>query len=240
MQIDVQISEPSRLYVIGDIHGRADLLDRMIDAIARDLQSDPASNCLTVTLGDYVDRGPASRDVINCLMQNPFPTPYIALKGNHEVLFEEFLANPSTGDQWGQWGGMETVHSYGVDPVPMMMGRGCEVTARALAAAIPPEHSGFLSTLRSSLTVGRYFLCHAGLRPGVALHLQEERDLLWIRAEFLGCKEDFGKIIVHGHTPVEEPEVRRNRINIDTGAYITGRLTCAVLENERVRFLTAV
>jgi serine/threonine protein phosphatase 1 len=120
-----------------------------------------------------------------------------------------------------------------------MRGRNYEQAAEALRAALAPLHVAFLAELKSSVTVGRYFLCHAGVRPGVPLARQREDDLLWIRDEFLGSGMDFGKIVVHGHTPSEEPEIRPNRINVDTGAFMTGRLTCAVLEGAQVRFLVA-
>jgi serine/threonine protein phosphatase 1 len=106
-----------------------------------------------------------------------------------------------------------------------------------LRIALSPEHMKFLAALKTSLFVGRYFLCHAGVRPGVPLERQSEEDLLWIRDEFLSSRMDFGKVVVHGHTPVEEPEVLPNRINIDTGAFATGRLTCVVLEGENHRFI---
>jgi calcineurin-like phosphoesterase family protein len=233
------ISERGRLYAIGDIHGRADLLDRMIEAIARDLTSDPIDECLTVTLGDYIDRGPESRGVLDRLARNPFPTDYVALKGNHEALFEQFLREPSVADHWRRLGGLETLHSYGVAVGTMMAGRDYQHGADALRAAVPAAHLAFLGSLKLSLTLGRYFLCHAGVRPGVPLARQSERDLLWIRDEFLASTADFGKIVVHGHTPNEAPEVLPNRINVDTGAFMTGRLTCVVLEADRTRFLSA-
>jgi serine/threonine protein phosphatase 1 len=119
-----------------------------------------------------------------------------------------------------------------------MVGRGYEQTAKQLEAAMTPAHRDFLASLRTSFVSGRYFFCHAGVRPGIPLERQSENDLLWIRDEFLNAAMDFGKIVVHGHTPVAEPDVRRNRINIDTGAFATGRLTCVVLEGESRRFLT--
>ena len=238
-KIKSPLPEPRRLYVIGDIHGRADLLDRMVAGIARDLDSRPIEDPLTVTLGDYIDRGPNSRGVIDRLARNPFPTDFIALKGNHEALFATFLRDPSTAAHWRRVGGLETLHSYGVDVGPLMRGRDYEAAAQALLAAVPPEHFAFLAALRGPLTIGRYFLCHAGVRPGIPLEGQSEDDLLWIRDEFLDSTTDFGKIVVHGHTPAEEPELLPNRINVDTGAFMTGRLTCAVLEEEKVRFLSA-
>ena len=231
--------EPRRLYAIGDVHGHADLLDRMIEAIARDLGDVPGGNCLTVTLGDYLDRGPDSWRVIDRLAHNPFPTWFIPLKGNHEALLDRFLAEPEIAAQWRHYGGLETLHSYGVDVSHVMRGKYYEAAAEALAEALPASHREFLASLSPSLSAGRYFLCHAGVRPGVALDRQSEDDLLWIREEFLGSRANFGKIVVHGHTPVEEPEIRPNRINVDTGAFMTGRLTCVVLEGERIRFLTA-
>jgi serine/threonine protein phosphatase 1 len=230
--------EQGRLYVIGDIHGRSDLLDRMIAAIARDLEANPVEESLTVTLGDYIDRGPDSRGVLDRLIKNPFPTKFIALKGNHELMFESFLRDPSIADQWRRFGGLETLISYGVPVGSLMLGKDYEQAAQALKAAVPRAHLEFIGALRTSLSVGQYFLCHAGIRPGVALEHQSADDLLWIRGPFLDSRADFGKIVVHGHTPAERPEVLANRINIDTGAYMTNRLTCVALGREPVRFLS--
>jgi len=231
--------EPRRVYVIGDIHGRADLLDRMIAAIAGDLTARPCDQCLTVTLGDYIDRGADSRGVVERLARNPFPTRFVALKGNHEDLLATFLANPASAEVWRRNGGLETLFSYGVDVAPLMRGRDYDRAADALRAALPAAHVAFFAALPLTLTAGRYFLCHAGVRPGIPLARQSEDDLLWIRGEFLDSTADFGKIVVHGHTPTPEPELLPNRINVDTGAFMTGRLTCAVLEEAEVRFLTA-
>jgi serine/threonine protein phosphatase 1 len=233
------IPPPDRLYVIGDIHGRADLLECMIEQLHSDLEKYPIGNCLTVTIGDYIDRGMKSRDVLDRLAGNPFPTAFIPLKGNHEDLFETFLRDPSIGGRWRRLGGLETLHSYGVDVGPLMRGKDYEAAAEALRSAVPQAHLDFLASLNTALIVGRYFLCHAGVCPGVPLLQQREEDLLGIRERFLNSNADFGKIVVHGHTPVEAPEILPNRINIDTGAFMTGRLTCVVLEEERVRFLTA-
>ena len=228
--------EAARIYAIGDIHGRLDLLERAIVAIERDVEEHGAA-ALTVTLGDYIDRGPASRGVLDRLAVNPFPTPYVALKGNHEAIMESFLEDPATGPHWRELGGLETLHSYGISVGRFMMGGNFEDAALALRAALKPSHTGFLQSLKTSHSHGRYFLCHAGVRPGVPLDRQDERDLLWIRGEFLNSDADFGKIVVHGHTPGEEPDVRPNRINIDTAAFATGRLTCIALEPDGHRFL---
>jgi serine/threonine protein phosphatase 1 len=227
----------TRIYVIGDIHGRSDLLDRMVDAISRDLQANPSSDCVTVTLGDYIDRGPDSRGVLDRLVRNPFPTDFVALKGNHEALLEMFLNDPAVAEHWRRLGGLETLHSYRVPVSQLMIGANYEQAAAALEEAVPDEHFKFLASLKTSAITGKYFLCHAGVRPGVPLERQNVEDLLWIRDEFLKSPVNFGRIIVHGHTPSEQPELLPNRINIDTGAFATGRLTCVVLESAQPRFL---
>jgi serine/threonine protein phosphatase 1 len=203
------------------------------------MEKAPVAGALTVTLGDYIDRGPNSRGVLECLVHNPFPTQYVPLKGNHEELLEGFLEDPSIGSRWRRLGGLETLHSYGVPVSPLMLGKGYEEAAELLRSAIPEEHLQFVSSLKSSASSRCFFLCHAGVRPGIPLERQSAEDLLWIRDEFLTSKMDFGKRVVHGHTPVDWPEVLPNRINIDTGAYATGRLTCLILEGEQHRFLFA-
>ena len=140
---------------------------------------------------------------------------------------------------WQHLGGLETLHSFGVRVAPLIGGRNFDQAAEELRAALSPEQMKFLGSLKMSLTSGRYFLCHAGVRPGVPLDKQSDDDLLWIRDEFLKSDVDFGKIVVHGHTPTLEPQVQPNRINIDTGAFATGRLTCVVLEDGAHRFITA-
>jgi len=227
----------ARCYVIGDIHGRLDLLDSMIELIARDVAHGEANHLLTVTLGDYVDRGPNSKEVLDRLATNPFSTPYVALKGNHELMLEQFLEDPSTAEHWRRFGGLETLRSYGIPVDEVKIGNGFDRACQMLHAAIPKNHLDFLSSLKTSLNLGRFFLCHAGVRPGVPLDSQKVEDLLWVREDFLGSDVDFGKTIVHGHTPCEWPETLPNRINIDTGAYMTGRLTSMVLERQSYRFL---
>jgi serine/threonine protein phosphatase 1 len=134
-------------------------------------------------------------------------------------------------------GGLETLHSYGVPMGDLMLRSGYEQAATALHAAVPDEHFRFLASLRMSIVFDRYFMCHAGVRPGISLDRQSAEDLLWIRDEFLSSRADFGKIVVHGHTPSQRLEILPNRINIDTGAFVTGRLTCAVLGRSEPRFL---
>jgi len=226
-----------RLYVIGDIHGRLDLLDRMIALINLDIRAGDGE-ALIVTLGDYIDRGPNSREVLDRLLQNPFSGKYVALKGNHEALLQAFLDDPTVGADWWRLGGVTTLRSFGIAIKPRMTRRGFAHAAKQLREALSPQQIEFLGSLKRSLVSGRYFLCHAGVRPGVPLDSQNEEDLLWIRDEFLSSEIDFGKIVVHGHTPVGEPEVLANRINIDTGAFLSERLTCAVLEGDGHRFIS--
>ncbi len=230
-------ADDKRLYIIGDIHGRSDLLDRMVNAIYRDIDKHGWRKSLTITLGDYVDRGPDSRGVLDRLARNPFPAEYIALRGNHEALFESFMHHDSDGEFWRQLGGLETLHSYGVPIKNLGVGKGSEEAAEALNAAVPEEHRAFLASLKNSICIDGNFFCHAGVRPNVPLDRQTVDDLYWIRGEFLNSEQDFGKMIIHGHSPHEWPEVKPNRVNIDTGAFATGRLTCLVIEGDCGRFL---
>jgi serine/threonine protein phosphatase 1 len=226
-----------RIYAIGDIHGRADLLEKMLDRIDAHLASKLVRNPIQVFLGDYIDRGPASREVLELLVARDRSFRSVFLKGNHERYLTEFLGNPSILEDWQRLGGLETLISYGVKPTLNADAATQIQLAAALDQALPQSHRQFLGNLESSFTCGDFFFVHAGVRPGVPLNKQREEDLLWIRQDFLLYEEDFSKIIVHGHTPVIEPEVHPNRINIDTGAYATGQLTCLVLEGDKKDFI---
>lgn len=225
-----------RLYAIGDVHGRSDLLDDLFAQIAADLKSAPAS-ALTILLGDYVDRGPDSFGVVARLARGDVPTPFCALRGNHEDVLLRFLDDESLLDSWRRFGGVETLHSYGVDVSDVMRGRGFEKARDALRARMPQEHASFLEETRMFAEYGDYFFVHAGIRPSAPLNRQRAEDMLWIRDEFLNASGAWEKVVVHGHTPVTSPDVRRNRINIDTGAFATGVLTAVVLEGASFRFL---
>jgi serine/threonine protein phosphatase 1 len=223
-----------RIYAVGDVHGRADLLDQVLSRIDADLVG--ASNCrpIQIFLGDYIDRGPSSRMVIDRLIERSRTHEMVCLKGNHETYILEFLHNPAILGEWRQIGGLETLLSYGLrpslsdDPAKQME------LAGALAASLSDHHRQFLRNLLLSFTCGDFFFVHAGVKPGIPLAEQQEKDLLWIRDDFLLCEDGFGKMIVHGHTPVHDPDIRPNRINIDTGAYATGRLTCLIIENDKI------
>ena len=227
-----------RAYAVGDVHGRRDLLVRLCDSIARDLDRASPQEAVLIFLGDYVDRGPDSRGVIEHFLSAELPAPSIFLRGNHEAMLLDFLVDPAIGLQWGRFGGIETLHSYGMDVADLRAGRNLEAVSRRLAEVLPAAHRDFMTGLPLSYSLGQFFFCHAGVRPGVPIPLQQEADLLWIRDEFNESLADFGSIVVHGHTPGEEPVVRPNRVGVDTGAYITGRLTCAVLDAAGLSFLS--
>ncbi|MFI5015886.1 MAG: metallophosphoesterase family protein [Hyphomicrobiales bacterium] len=228
-----------RVYAVGDIHGRADLLEEMQDIIAVHAAHFPPQSVTVVWLGDYVDRGPSSREVIDLLIRFAEQRHRsIFLMGNHEEALLRFLIDPRDGHQWRLFGGIETLASYGVDTGEFRFGRGFGEARTAFLAALPPPHQEFLLSLKFSGSIGDFFFCHAGVRPGVELEAQDPQDLIWIRDEFLYWAHDFGMTIVHGHTPVPEPELWPNRVNVDTGAYATGRLTCAVIEGSDIAFLS--
>ncbi|UPJ51706.1 serine/threonine protein phosphatase [Bradyrhizobium sp. 200] len=226
----------SRVYAIGDVHGRADLLQETFSKIDRHRVAYPIANALEIMLGDYIDRGPSSFDVIELLSMR-VPRGTICLKGNHEAFLLEFLKDPTILNAWQRCGGLETLASYGLEPSLNLSPQDQESLAVSLGERLPAHHYKFLTALPLSFALGDYFFVHAGVRPGVALSNQRAEDLLWIREDFLRYEGSFGKVVVHGHTPVSEPEIRNNRINIDTGAFATGNLTCAVFENDQILFL---
>ena len=229
-----RLPEGLRFYAIGDVHGRADLLDRLLSRIDAHVAAQPATRPVCLFVGDYIDRGPGSRDVINILINCALGREMIFLRGNHDLFVARFLKDPATLQDWSQIGGLETLMSYGLQPTFRPDTGAQDELAQALNAVLPASHRRFLEGLASSFVCGDYFFAHAGVRPGIPLARQSEDDLLWIRDEFLLHEENFEKIVVHGHTPVHEIDIRPNRINIDTGAYATGRLSCLILEGNRV------
>jgi serine/threonine protein phosphatase 1 len=231
------LPEGMRIYAVGDVHGRADLLERAFARIDADLVTRSTIRPIQVFLGDYIDRGPMSRDVLEHLIARGHSHETVFLKGNHETYLVEFLRNPAILEDWQQWGGLETLMSYGLKPSLHPDAKEQTELAAALEQALPKAHQEFLANLPLCSTWGNYFFVHAGVRPHVPLEQQLEKDLLWIRDDFLLHEGDFGKIVVHGHTPVQEPDIRPNRINIDTGAYATGKLTCLVIDQDTVEIL---
>ena len=228
----------TRVYAVGDIHGARALLEEIQALIAADLARRRPARAVVVYLGDYVDRGPDSRGVIDRLIDAPVAgAEPVHLRGNHEALLLDFLDAPATGRLWLANGGMATLRGYGVAPPAAGDAAALAAARDALRRAIPPRHRAFLEALPARHVEGGYCFVHAGIRPGRAIADQAESDLLWIRGDFLDSRADHGLRVVHGHTIVRRPEIRANRIGIDTGAVLTGTLTCAVLEGTGLRWL---
>jgi serine/threonine protein phosphatase 1 len=237
--LPVGLPENHRLYCIGDIHGRLDLLQEVHRKIASDA-SDFDGVKIRVYLGDYVDRGPHSKQVIDCLLENNCPDfKAVFLLGNHEQVLLEFLRNkdPSIAHEWFRFGGLSTLASYGVTVHGAPMVKDVERLQAEFKEKMPAAHLAFFERLVLNYDIGGYFFVHAGVRPKIKLHRQRPEDMLWIREEFLNSDVFHGKVIVHGHSISDEPEIRHNRIGVDTGAYASGKLTCAVFEGVNCRFL---
>ena len=228
-----------RAYAIGDIHGRLDLLDMLIDLIDEDdRRRDPAETVI-IFLGDLIDRGPDSRGVVERAMAlgaSERNTRF--LMGNHEEVFLRAVQGDLRALRMLlRIGGDQTVFSYGIDR-DEYRSLDFEALAAALKVRVPQDHVGFLSGFEPSIELGDYLFVHAGIRPGVAIGQQSVSDMRWIRDEFLRHRDDHGKLIVHGHSVSEEIDVRPNRIGIDTGAYATGRLTAVGLQRSERWFLS--
>jgi len=231
------------VYAVGDVHGNLRLMMQLLSKIEADAEPYDSDRKIIIFLGDIIDRGADSRAVVELLMRDPFCLPAfecVCLKGNHEQVMLDFLDHPETGYAWFQFGGVETLASYGVrvdgntsDPANLYKLRD---EARR---AVCPDHVAFLRTLKTRFSVGDYFFVHAGVRPGISLPRQSVEDLLWIREPFLSSTSFHGKIVVHGHTPYPTLQDHPNRIGIDTGAYATGILTALALRGGGKHFLQA-
>jgi serine/threonine protein phosphatase 1 len=233
--------EQTRIYAIGDIHGRADLLNELHDKILADADGRRFYRKIVVYLGDFIDRGDGSREVIDTLIAEPLAEAGFESKcllGNHERSLLDFLEDTAAGPNWLLYGGGSTLLSYGVG---FSQGNGMDdrwaLIQDRLRDGIPPAHLEFLESLEPGHIEGGYLFVHAGIKPGVALEKQELRDMLWIRNDFLKSHTDHGFCVVHGHTVTDQPEFQANRIGIDTGAYSSGKLTCLVLEGEARRVI---
>ncbi len=231
-----RLPEDLRVYAIGDVHGRADLLKSLFNSIDADLERHPVGRVQQVLLGDYIDRGPASREVIDLILARAAQHDVVALKGNHDAFVIQALHDPAAMGDWLLMHGVETLASYGLTSANVAHSRLSNL-AQAFAAALPESHLEFFRGLKTSFCCGDFFFVHAGVRPGVDLENQVEDDLIWIRQEFLQHEGDFGKTIVHGHTPVRNVERHANRIAIDTAAYATGKLTALVIEGSELRVI---
>ncbi len=229
----------TRVYAVGDIHGQYDLLRRIRRLISEDADASSRGRNVAVYLGDYIDRGPGSREVIETMLNEPLSGfEEIFLKGNHEDFLIRFVADGAMSAAWMMNGGRATLVSYDVSALNLYFGeRGHKWAQKRLARAIPQTHLDFYRGLAPTHVEGDYLFVHAGLRPGVALDEQTEGDMIWIRDAFLNDQTGFEKVVVHGHSIQNEPDVHAHRIGIDTGAYRSGRLTCLVLEGLTRRFL---
>jgi serine/threonine protein phosphatase 1 len=229
-----------RLYAIGDVHGRLDLLAAMHERIEAEITRDEPADWRIVHLGDYVDRGPDSKGVIDFLIETcGRDKRNIALAGNHDIGLLDFLRQPQQDSLFVDNGGDMTARSYGVE---LATGNrvALALSHKALLAAVPQDHVDFLRRLAFSVSFGDFFFCHAGIRPGIALDRQDEFDLIWIRDLFSLHEGLFSKVIVHGHTPHAWPQVRPNRVNVDTQAYQSGRLSALVADGTAKEILTVV
>jgi calcineurin-like phosphoesterase family protein len=232
------VPEGLTVYVVGDIHGRLDLLIDVQRQIDEDKACSPAEHTPEIYLGDYIDRGPESAGVVSRLIARAEATCALFLRGNHEQMLLDFLAGDDAClEHWRVIGGTATLVSYGVEPGLLSRWAPPREVRHDLNARMPLEHRRFLEQTGSYIRAESYLVVHGGIRPGVRLEEQKTADLLGIRHEFLQYQGDFGFIVVHGHTPVATPDLRRNRINIDTGAFATNVLTCLRIGNDGARIL---
>lgn len=229
-----------RIYAVGDVHGRFDLLEKLIDRIGEHNGAmAPAKSLHILFLGDLIDRGPQSAQVLHYLHALQRKTNRVlVLQGNHEqALLQAVDGDLAVLDSWLRFGGAETLRSFGL--TPPQEGEDLRRYLRSLRAAIPGPIVEWLRRLPLTARSGDYFFCHAGVRPGIALRRQTREDLLWIRDEFLLDPRDHGAVIVHGHSIETDVQFRENRIGIDTGAYRTGVLTALYLEDDRQDLVSA-
>lgn len=228
------------VWAVGDVHGCADLLSTLVEAVLGDVETRNASHAHLIFLGDYIDRGPDTKGVLRYLaaLEERAGLSLHFLKGNHEDRMQAFLADPAFGTGWSEFGGREALASYGLQPPGLSDGPDVWEAARdALAEVLTPQDQRFLAGLKLSVSVGDYFFVHAGAEPGVALDEQDAQQLLWIRRRFLEDPRAFDKIVVHGHTPSDAVFADHRRIGIDTGAYATGVLTGLRLDGEARQLL---
>jgi serine/threonine protein phosphatase 1 len=231
--------EADVVYAIGDIHGRLDLLDSIEAAIDADISRSGIDNPLICYLGDYIDRGPHSAQVIDRLSYHPKDGPRrIFLKGNHEDRMIDFLASPViNGPAWMKFGGREALVSYGLTVPLDAEHTDWDKLRDDLDTVLPESHRGFLSGLQLGIRWHDCLFVHAGINPGRPVTEQMQRDLMWIREPFLSSDCEWGFKVVHGHVITEAPVFRGNRIGIDTGAYQSGCLTCLVLSENGERLI---
>lgn len=228
----------SAIYAIGDVHGCHGKLLEAKQKIFEDF-SRYTGTALIVMLGDYVDRGVSSKDVLEHLGRpTPLNIKQVALCGNHDDAFLRLLEEPDLLRSWYRFAGSETLKSYGIDVAYLLKHGSNGAAERAINDAVPAHHKKLLAEMPSMLTVGDIVFVHAGIRPGIALSEQRDSDLMWIREPFLTRGPDLPLLVVHGHTPVARPFFGNGRIAIDTGAFATGRLTVLRIVNRQAVVLS--
>ncbi len=227
-----------RLYAVGDVHGRLDLLETMFGLIDADRASLDGVQAVEILLGDLIDRGPASAGVVERARLRRESHGLTILRGNHDQYLLDAVDRPESVPHWLRWGGVEALASYGIEVDPARADP--EAISAALRARLPQAHLDLVRATPFTARHGDILCVHAGIRPGVPLADQSPRDLMTIREPFHSDGRDHGVIVVHGHTPEPEPVVRANRIGVDTKAYESGRLSCAVIEGDALRVLTAI
>lgn len=225
-----------RVYAVGDIHGRLDLFERMIAAIEADDAACGDARTTVILLGDLVDRGPHSAGVVARAREWQRQRSVRILAGNHEEMFLKSFTDVDVLRHFLRFGGKETVLSYGLDPVAYRAAEVEEVQAM-INATVSEEERAYLAGFEDTIAIGDYLFVHAGINPANPIDGQLIKDLRWIREPFLSHPQPFGAVVVHGHTITDAPVDRGNRIGVDTGAYISGRLTALVLEGKTRRFL---
>ncbi len=242
------VPENQCVYAIGDIHGRFDLLLDLIGQIKSDAADLPEGTTPTIVfLGDYIDRGMQSRQIIDYFLSDElsqFETVF--LMGNHEEALLNFIQDPNFGQKWAMYGGSETLFSYGLNPPPRGLSESRPEAARdawitlwhQFRTTLTDDHLAFYQSCLHSHTIGDYVFVHAGLRPGVPMEEQTSEDMMWIREDFLAARGDFERLVVHGHTPSGQAYRDNRRLGLDTGAYITGRLTAAKLYKQEIEYLS--
>ncbi|MEL4377045.1 metallophosphoesterase [Brucella cytisi] len=228
-----------RLYAIGDVHGRLDLLRDMHRLIRADLDHRPAHDWRIIHLGDYIDRGPSSREVLDFLIDvSHRDERVISLLGNHDDGFLTYLATGDVAGIFALHGGIDTARSYSVE-IDFTDADSAHQGHAALVKTVPQNHIDFIRAMPRSVAFGEFFFCHAGINPAVPLDAQDPEELIWIRTAFLKWTELFEKVIIHGHTPQSAIDIQPNRVNLDTYAWRSGQLSAIVIDGSEKRFIEA-
>ncbi|WP_139974578.1 metallophosphoesterase [Ochrobactrum sp. CGA5] len=226
-----------RLYAIGDVHGRLDLLRDMHGLIRTDLDQRPAHDWRIIHLGDYIDRGPSSKEVLDFLIDAARRDErVISLLGNHDDGFLTYLATGDVAGIFALHGGVDTARSYGAE-IDFSDADSAREGHKTLVQTVPQEHIDFIRAMPRSVAFGEFFFCHAGINPTVPLDAQDPEELIWIRTVFLKWTAPFEKVVIHGHTPQNAVDIQCNRVNLDTYAWKSGRLSSIVIDGSEKRFI---